>query len=144
MTSFCGANCEECPKRENCAGCETLCGNRRGRCVAADYIRVGGIPAYSAFKKALLAEINRLLAAEGLPVADALYELLGEDVNLAYPLPDGRRVTFLSNEKIYLGTQIALPDPGVCVGAVADASFILLCRYGVDGADPEILLYKQR
>ena len=36
------------------------------------------------------------------------------------------------------------PDLGVCVGAVADASFILLCRYGVDGADPEILLYKQR
>ena len=63
-----------------------------GRCVAAEYIKVGGTDAYKTFKAQLLFEINALLSAEGLTEADALYELAGSFVNLEYTLPSGEKV----------------------------------------------------
>lgn len=31
-----------------------------------------------------------------------------------------------------------------CYGVVADERFILVCEYGCNGADPEIIVYKRR
>ena len=33
---------------------------------------------------------------------------------------------------------------GRCFGVLANADFILVCTYGENGADPELLLYKKR
>ena len=78
MSSICGANCSECNFKSECAGCEKTCGKPfGGRCVAAEYIKVGGIDNYNTFKEGLLSEINGLLKAEGLPTAERLYELAG-------------------------------------------------------------------
>lgn len=145
MRTICGAKCEECSFREVCKGCEATCGMPfGGKCIAAEYIKVGGREAYGEFQKGLLSEINTLLKAEGIPEAEALYELPGSFVNLEYPIPGGQTVKLLDDKKIYLGSQIEFADMGVCYGVVADTGFILICSYSVNGSEPELLLYKKR
>ena len=145
MSSICGANCKECNFKSECAGCEKTCGKPfGGRCIAAEYIKVGGLDSYNTFKEKLLSEINCLLKAEGLPTADKLYELSGQFVNLEYPLPSGKTVKLLNDKNIYLGCQVEDADLGVCYGVVADAGFILISSYSVDSGEPEIVLYKRR
>lgn len=145
MSSICGADCSECNLKSDCAGCEKTCGRPfGGRCVAAEYIRVGGADNYIAFKEKLLSEINELLKVMELPLAEKLYELAGRFVNLEYRLPNGKSVQLLDDKNIYLGCQIEFADLGVCCGVVADADFILISSYSVDGSDPEILIYKKR
>ena len=143
MNTICGAKCDECDFRDRCAGCEATCGKPfGGACVAAEYIKVGGKKKYAEFKEKLLSEVNELLAANDIPAASALYELAGMIVNLAYTLPSGETVKFLDDGKIYLGAQIECG--GICFGAVADTTFILVCAYREGGADPELIAYKRR
>ena len=143
--TYCGADCAACPFKDECKGCRATCGSPfGGRCVAAEYIKAGGAEAYEAFKAQLLSEINSLLASEGLPAIDALYELRGSFVNLSYPLPSGETVRFLDDRNIYLGAQIEFAERGVCYGVVTDASFLLLCSYSVNGSEPELVLYHRR
>ena len=145
MNNYCGANCESCNLKNDCKGCKATCGSPfGGRCVAAEYIKVGGTDAYKTFKAQLLAEINALLRAEGLTETDALYELAGSFVNLEYTLPSGEKVKLLNDKNIYLGTQIEFADLGICYGVVADTTFILICSYSVDGSEREIVIYKRR
>ena len=145
MKTICGADCGKCPFREECRGCVKTCGKPfGGACVAAEYIRVGGMEQYLAFKRVLLDEVNTLLKVNDLPAADGLNELLGSFVNLPYPLPSGEAVRFLDDKKIYLGTQIGFADQGVCYGVVADTTFILICRYSVNGSEPELIAYRKR
>ena len=145
MKTICGADCDVCNFKSECKGCEATCGKPfGGTCVAAEYIKVGGKDLYAAFKKSLLAEINTLLLENGLPPAGALYELPGAYVNLPYPLPSGKAAAFLDDQKIYLGAQIKLADTALCCGVVADTNFILLCTYGLNGSEPELIAYKKR
>lgn len=95
-----------------------------------------------ALKKQLLEEINAL-RPEGMPEAATLYALAGRDVNLAYPLPGGETARFLDDGRTYFGNQLPGED-GRCFGVLADESFLLICSYGPDGADPELLVYKKR
>ena len=144
MAAICGAKCEGCGFRANCGGCSETCGRPfGGGCVAAEHIRAHGAESYARFKSALLAEINALLASNGIPKSDTLFELPGFLLNLPYPLPGGGSVRFLDDKKVYLGVQIP-GKGGRCFGAAADAEFILICSYGENGADAELLLYKKR
>ena len=143
--SICGANCDECSFNQNCPGCEATCGKPfGGRCIAAEYIIAGGKEKYAEFKQGILDEINFLLSANDIPQADALYELRGSFVNLAYMIPSGEKVKFLDDRNIYLGTQIELDPSGLCCGVVAGMDFILICRYGLNGSDPELITYQKR
>ena len=145
MKTICGADCGKCPFREGCRGCAETCGRPfGGTCVAAEYIRAGGMERYREFKRILLDEVNALLKSNELPPADGLNELAGSYVNLAYPLPSGDAVRFLDDKKIYLGTQIELADQEICCGVVADTTFILICRYGENGSEPELIAFKRR
>ncbi len=145
MRTYCGADCESCPSKENCKGCLKTCGSPfGGRCVAAEYIKLGGLEAYHKFKQTLLGEINALLAAQGIGAIDGLFELVGEYVNLEYPTPGGGTVKFLNDKNIYLGAQIEFADLGICFGVVADTGFILICRYSVNGSEPELIVYQKR
>ena len=95
METICGAKCADCTLRDRCGGCEATCGRPfGGPCVAAEYIKAHGKAAYESFKQGLLREVNALLEENGLPAAEALHELPGFFVNLAYPLPGGRRRNF--------------------------------------------------
>lgn len=143
--SICGADCGKCPSRDSCPGCAATCGRPfGGTCVAAEYIRAGGKAQYALFREKLLAEINSLLQANGIPEAETLYELRGALVNLEYPLPGGQKIRFLDDTKIYLGCQIEFADVGICYGVVADTTFILVCSYSVNGSEPELIVYQKR
>ena len=103
-----------------------------------------GDGAFEALKKELIEEINGL-RIEGMPRLEKLNALVGGYVNLAYPLPGGTSVKFLDDGTTYLGNQLQSErDAERCFGVLANADFILICSYGKDGADPELLLYKKR
>lgn len=145
MKTYCGANCEGCNFNAGCLGCEASCGSPfGGKCIAAEKIKSGGIDSYRGYKEKMRVEINALLNSLGMLEAEALFELVGAFVNMEYILPNGEKAKFLDDKNIYLGTQIVLPDKGICCGVVADEGFILICTYGENGADPAILAYKKR
>ncbi len=99
---------------------------------------------FAALKRELIEEINALKIAN-MPRVEKLNALVGAYVNLAYPLPGGAQAKFLSDNATYLGTQLETADgSGRCFGVLANADFILICTYGAEGADPELLLYKKR
>ena len=99
---------------------------------------------FEAFKKQLVEEINAL-NIEGMPKVDKLNALVGKFVNLEYPLPNGASVKFLNDSTTYLGTQLESEFGGDrCFGVLANMDIILICTYGKDGVDPELVLYKKR
>lgn len=97
---------------------------------------------FEALKKQLIDEINALQIG-GMPKLEKLNALVGQYVNLAYPLPSGASVKFLNDGTTYLGNQFETGGER-CFGVLANADFILVCTYGKDGAEPELLLYKKR
>ena len=80
-----------------------------------------------------------------MPVVEKLNALVGSYVNLEYPLPGGAKVKLLDDRATYLGNQLESTFGGDrCFGVLANMDFILVCTYGRDGADPELVLYKKR
>ena len=99
---------------------------------------------FEEFKKQLIEEINDL-HIEGLPKVETLYALVGKDINLAYPLPNGNAVPFLDDQKTYLGNQLECEFGGErCFGVLAGMDFLLIATYEKDGINPELVLYKKR
>ncbi len=99
---------------------------------------------FEAFKQELIDEINAL-HIKGMPKVKKLNALVGAYVNLDFRLPGGMKARFLNDRTTYLGNQLesALVD-GRCFGVLANMDFILICTYGAEGADPELVLYKKR
>ena len=95
------------------------------------------------FKKELIDEINNL-HVEGMPKLEKLSALVGQYVNLEYPLPSGMKAKFLNDNVTYLGCQLEVEGSNRCFGIVANVDFILICTYGCDGVDPELVLFKKR
>lgn len=150
MKSICGANCEECNlfKNSKCKGCKETNGCPFGKkCWIAKYIEVGGKDSFESIKKELINEFNSL-NIDGMSNVDELYPLHGTFVNLEYQLPNGKKVKFLKDNKIYLGNQIGcqfnVDEIKKCFGLVASMDFLLVCEYGEDGTNPELLIYKKR
>lgn len=145
-SSLCGADCAACLYREACKGCAETNGCPFGpACFVAQRILSGGMEAYQAFKHELLAEINAL-GIPGMGRVEELYPLVGRFVNLEYPLPGGA-ARFLCDDEMYLGAQVEGQSSGdrkTCFGVIARESFLLVCEYGENGADPELVLYKRR
>lgn len=100
--------------------------------------------AFERLKKQLIEEINAL-SVPGLPKVDKLNALVGRFVNLAYPLPSGKRVKFLDDRTTYLGSQLeSETDSSRCFGILANQEFIMVCTYEAEGTHPELLLYRKR
>lgn len=136
--AYCGIDCcKDCDRLSECGGCEK-CGGHPfgGNCVAAEN------KDFVALKLTLVDEINALEIA-GLKVSD-LNLLNGGYVNLEYSLANGTTVKFLNDNDVYFGNQIEREGSERCYGVVANENFILICEYGCNGADPEIVLYKRR
>ena len=99
---------------------------------------------FEAFKQKLIEEINDL-NIEGMPKVEKLNALVGKYVNLQFRLPNGMNAKFLDDETTYLGNQLESEfGSDRCFGVLANMDFILICTYGADGADPELVLYKKR
>ena len=136
--SICGADCANCQWNSTCPGCSDE------KCFIARYIKKNGKEAYEEFKQTLIDEFNAL-GIPGMPKINELYALVGRYVNLEYPLPGGGTVKFLDDNSMYLGNQVECEfGEGRCYGMVAGLDFLLVCEYGENGADPEIVVYKRR
>lgn len=99
---------------------------------------------FEKFKLQLMEEINNL-NIDGMPKVEKLNALVGKYVNIEYPLPNGKVVKFLNDEKTYLGNQLECEFGGDrCFGIIADMSFLLVCTYEKDGKNPELVVYKKR
>ena len=60
-------------------------------------------------------------------------------------MPNGRKVKFLDDQTTYLGNQLESEFGGDrCFGILANMDFIIICTYGEDGVDPELVFYKKR
>ncbi len=149
--SICGADCAACPSAGECGGCRETGGRpfRGGECILAACCRRRGqqdcAPCGAACAlKALLIEEFNALGIPDLPKVTDLNALPGAYINLPFTLPNGQTAKLLENEKIYLGNQVEKPGGGRCYGLAADGNFLLVCEYGAEGANPEIVLYKKR
>lgn len=148
--SICGADCDNCGygKNNGCRGCAESKGCPFGKqCFIAEYINTGGAESYSLFKKKLVEEFNEL-NVPGMPKISELFALNGAFVNLAYPMPSGNAVKLLDDNEIYLGNQVECEfnDGSLvkCFGLVAGMDFLLVCEFGENCKDPEIIVYKKR
>lgn len=88
-------------------------------------------------------EFNSLKIAD-MPAITSLCKLSGAFVNLEYTLLNGEKIKLLDDKKVYLGIQVEKSNSDRCYGLVADDDYLLVCEYGCNGSDPEIILYKKR
>ena len=136
--TYCGSNCcKECSSAAECGGCENCNGHPFGGSCIAERNKN-----FVELKKNLIDEINALCIKD--LVINELFLLNGAYVNLEYPLFNRTTVKFLNENDVYLGNQIEREGSERCYGVVATETFILVCEYGCNGTEPEIVLYKRR
>lgn len=125
-----------------CGGCIKNCGKPfGGNCVASDIILNKGFSEFIKYKDKLIGIINDL-GIEDLKIND-LNLLSGSYVNLEYELENAIKVKFLNDNDIYLGQQIERKNNDRCYGVVANLSHLLVCEYGCNVIEPELLIYKK-
>lgn len=144
MASLCGANCGECGRNGICKGCTETGGCPLGvDCIVAKCYLGGGEASFSQYKRKLIDEFNALSIPDMPPITE-LFPLLGSYINLEYEFPGGQRVKLLEDNGIYLGCQAEREGSGRCYGLAADDKYLLVCEYGCNGSDPQIVVYKRR
>lgn len=108
------------------------------------YTSIGNEEKFDEFKKQIIDEFNAL-NVEGMPKVETLNALVGSFVNLEFRLPNGKNIKFLDDNATYLGNQLECEFGGDrCFGIVANMEFLLVCTYGKNGKNPELLIYKKR
>lgn len=144
ITAICGADCGKCTFKNKCSGCIKADSHPPGgECVAAECYKLGGEQYFLRYKKQLIDEFNSLKVYD-MPPVTTLYPLSGAYVNLEYTFPNGKKFQLLDDTKIYLGCQIEKTNSHRCYGLAADNDYLLICEYGCNGAEPEIVVYKRR
>ncbi len=143
--SICRADCEECFMKDKCNGCMETNGCPFGKqCFIAEYIKIGGEEMFEEFKNKIIEEFNEL-KIQGMPKVEDLNKLAGSFVNLEYTLPSGESIKFLDDNSTYLGNQLECEfGSDRCFGVVAGTDFLLVCTYGENGSNPELVMYKKR
>ena len=94
-------------------------------------------------KEQLITEFNAL-GIEDMDKVTTLNALCGAYINLKYTLPSGQKIKFWDDDRIYLGNQICKKNSNRCYGLTADENYLLVCEYGDNGSDAEIIVYKKR
>ena len=144
MKTICGIDCSECGFKDSCKGCTETKGHPfGGDCIAAECYKSGGENYFITYKRRLIKEFNALGISD-MPTITTLCQLSGASVNLEYTLPNGEKIKLLDDRKIYLGYQVEKANSDRCYGLVADNNHLLVCEYGCNGAEPEIVVYKKR
>jgi len=144
MKTICGIDCRGCGFKDSCNGCEETNGHPLGgECITAECYKAGGEACFIACWNRLIDEFNSLGIVD-MPTITTLCQLCGAYVNLEYPLPNGEKIKLLDDTKIYLGYQVEKENSDRCYGLVADNDYILVCEYGNNGSEPEIIVYKKR
>lgn len=151
MKTICGADCNKCGFKEKCAGCQETNGHPFGdscmlaQCSNNNSCDEGCKSCSAACKlKAKLIEEFNTLGIEDMEEVTNLNALKGSFVNLEYTLPSGQTIKFWNDNRIYLGNQICKKNSDRCYGLTADENYLLVCEYGENGANPEIVIFKKR
>lgn len=90
----------------------------------------------------LLSEIQKL----GIQEFDKLHSLNildGSYLNLEIELPNGIKAKLLDDNKKYYANQIDMENSDKCYGVAADEHFIVVYKYGCNGADAELIQMKR-
>lgn len=93
-------------------------------------------------KNRIIQEFNKLGISDMGEIKE-LHEGKGSFVNLNFPLPSGISVKFWEDEKTYFINQIEKKDSDRCYGLTADEKYLLVCEYGCEGSNPEIIVFKR-
>ncbi|WP_322181130.1 DUF3795 domain-containing protein [Neglectibacter caecimuris] len=150
MKTICGLDCNDCPGKETCPGCEEVGG--QGKCViyACASSHTGNDCESCHYfdgachrKERLIQEFNDL-GIKDMPRVTDLTALPGHYINLEYTLPGGQKAKLWDDKRIYLGAQLEKPNSERCYGLTADENYLLVCEYGENGSDPEIVCYRRR
>ncbi len=151
MKTICGADCSKCSMKETCKGCVKTEGHPfGGTCVVAtccqnrEYQYCSDCTETVCQCKAQLIQEFNALGIEDMSRVTELYSLQGSFINLEYPLPGGQRVKFWKDNDIYLGTQLPKNNSDRCYGLTANEEYLLVCEYGENGADRQIVAFKKR
>lgn len=141
-TSLCGADCVNCSMHTICSGCRESNGHPFGeKCMVAACCEQSS-DVLCQLKRNLLAAFNAL-HIDGMPQVTELYALRGAFINMPFTLPGGVIVKFWNDNKIYLGNQLPKPGSDRCYGIAADETHLMVCEYGENGADAELVLFKR-
>lgn len=144
MASICGADCNNCGMKDNCKGCIETDGHPfGGECVVAKCYKRGGKDTFCEYKKQIISEFNAL-EIQDMPQITELCALCGAYANLEYSLSNGQKIKLLKDSNIYLGYQVEKKNSDKCYGLVADDECLLVCEYGCNGSDPQIIVYRKR
>lgn len=151
MKTICGADCNKCGFKEKCAGCQETNGHPFGdscmlaQCSNSNSCDEGCKSCSAACKlKAKLIEEFNTLGIEDMEEVTNLNALKGSFVNLEYTLPSGQTIKFWNDNRIYLGNQICKKNSDRCYGLTADENYLLVCEYGENGANPELVIFRKR
>ena len=151
MKTICGIDCSQCGFRNECGGCVETNGHPfGGSCMVAGCCGNHGcgncgkfFEASCSLKAQLIREFNALGIEDMEEVTD-LTALRGAYINLEYTLPGGQKIKFWDDNRIYLGTQLCKKNSSRCYGLTADENHLLVCAYGENGSDPEIIVFRKR
>lgn len=72
-----------------------------------------------------------------------LHALKGDFINLEYTLPGGQKIKIWDDDKQYYGAELCKKNSSRCYGLAADDRYLLVCEYGADGSDAEIVVFKR-
>lgn len=142
MGSICGADCAQCPSKEDCNGCLETGGRPFGKeCLVAKYCQKGE-GALEKFREKLMAAFNALDIPDMEKVTQ-LHALKGSIVNVPCPLPNGRTVRLWDDDEIYLGNQLTKKNSGRCYGIAADERYLMVTECDRDGSNAEIVALRR-
>lgn len=140
--SLCGADCANCPMHVTCNGCRESNGHPFGeKCMVAQSCERGE-DTLCQLKRNLIDAFNALHITD-MPQVTDLYALRGAFINMPLTLPGGECVKFWNDNKIYLGNQLPKGNSDRCYGIAADETHLMVCEYGKNGADPQLVLFKR-
>lgn len=90
----------------------------------------------------LIKEFNALKIKDMDEITE-LHSLNGKFINLNFPLPNGQTVKLWKDDKTYYGNQVCKHGSNRCYGLAADEKYLLVCEYGDNGKDAEIIVFKR-
>ena len=153
MNTFCGIDCNSCQYKKDCNGCVKTKGQPLGEggvcpiakcCLNKEHKHCGECMDGSCSLKGRLMDEYNALGIEDMEKVTNLCVLIGKYVNLEYTLPNGQKIKLWHDNKLYLGYQVCKKESNRCYGLTADENYLLVCEYGENGSNPEIVVYKKR
>ncbi len=149
--SICGLDCEACQMKDQCAGCaESGCRPFGGTCMIALCCQEGKCEncgrCYEKccrLKDDLIAEFNSL-GIEDMEKVTGLNALHAGYINLEYLMPGGGKIKIWDDSRVILGNQMKKVGSDRCYGIAADEKYLMVCEYGENGSDPELVVLKRR